>query len=83
MCSLMEFHHCRENAALALSDPSDAWNRYEYLRRESILGARVYQGDVFQPLFFSLLCNKFNLWGNKLNGPRRPRFMQEVETKSD
>jgi hypothetical protein len=83
VCSLLEFHHLEANAALALSDLSDPWNRYEYLRRESILSARMYQGDVFQPLFFSLLCDKFKLWGQTWNGPRRPHLMQEVETKSN
>jgi hypothetical protein len=79
---LEEYHHRMACLQLACSDASDAWNRYEYLKRESILAARVYQGEVFQPLFFSLLCDKFSLWGTLEKGPRG-RLMQELETKSE
>ena len=79
---LEEYYHFVATVAFKVSDASDAWNRHEYLRREGILGDRVYQGEVFQPLFFSLLCDKLSLWGNQQNGPRGC-YMQELETKSE
>jgi hypothetical protein len=79
---LKRHHHYVAGLLVLASGASDVWNRYEYQRRESILAARVYQGEVFQPLFFSLLCDKFGLWGNRQNGPRGC-FMQELETKSE
>jgi hypothetical protein len=62
---LDESFHCAAKVVYDMYKTTDVWIRYAYLKREINVGTRLYRGDVFQPLLFSTLCDKLNLWGDQ------------------